>query len=134
VWRIEKFKVVPWKDVGTFYTGDSFIVLHTYKQKSNRFQNAEDANKLSWNIHFWLGLETSQDEAGTAAYKTVELDDFLGGAPVQYREVEGNESQAFLKLFKEMKILAGSVLSISFPSSLSYFLGFVGALRVASTT
>ena len=111
VWRIEQFQVKEWKDVGTFYSGDSFIVLHTFKQKSNRFQETADKNKLNYNIHFWLGLETSQDEAGTAAYKTVELDDYLGGVPVQYREVESSESAGFVKLFPAMKILEGGTES-----------------------
>lgn len=44
-------------------------------------------SRISWNIHFWLGAESSQDECGVAAYKTVELDDSLGGGPIQYREV-----------------------------------------------
>jgi len=101
VWRVEKFKIVEWpKDrYGQFYSGDSYIVLHSYKKE----------DKMLYNVHFWLGEHTSLDEAGTAAYKTVELDDFLNGLPVQYREVQGSESDSFLKLFKKFEILAGGV-------------------------
>lgn len=93
IWRIEKFKVVTVQkeDHGRFYDGDSYIVLNTYKKK--------DSDKLHWDIHFWLGDETTQDEAGTAAYKTVELDTLLGGEPVQHREVQGFESLLFLSYF-----------------------------------
>lgn len=106
IWRIEKFNVksVPKDTYGTFYTGDSYIVLNTYKEKN--------ANKIKWDVHFWLGKFTTQDEAGTAAYKTVELDDLLGGEPVQHREVQGHESDLFLSYFKnEIKLLDGGVES-----------------------
>jgi len=104
IWRIEKFKVVSWpKDqYGSFYDGDSYIVLNTYKKP--------DGNKLLFDVHFWLGTHTTQDEAGTAAYKTVELDDLLGGDPVQHREVQGYESDLFLTYFNnQIKIMSGGV-------------------------
>jgi len=101
VWRVEKFQIKEWpKDqYGKFYDGDSYIVLHTYKKE----------DKILYDAHFWLGTYTSQDEAGTAAYKTVELDDYLGGLPVQYREVQGSESERFLSLFPKIVIQHGGI-------------------------
>jgi len=107
IWRIEQFKVKSWpiEQYGSFYDGDSYIVLNTYKKN-------EKSDALAWDLHFWLGTYTTQDEAGTAAYKTVELDDFLGGDPVQHREVEQYESELFLSYFKTtIQYLEGGVES-----------------------
>jgi len=104
IWRIEKFQVKSWPtdQYGSFYDGDSYIVLNTYKKVGGE--------ALQWDVHFWLGTYTSQDEAGTAAYKTVELDDLLGGAPIQHREVQGYESDLFLSYFKnQIKLMSGGV-------------------------
>jgi len=105
IWRIEKFHVVPLhpNTYGQFFSGDSYIILHTYKKNPQ-------GDALAWDVYFWLGQYTTQDEAGTAAYKTVELDDFLNGSPVQHREVQGYESKPFLSLFKNgIRIQEGGV-------------------------
>jgi len=104
IWRIEKFKVKAWPtdQYGSFFDGDSYICLNTY--------NKPGLPALLFDVHFWLGTHTSQDEAGTAAYKTVELDDKLGGAPIQHREVQGHESDLFLSYFNnQIKLLSGGV-------------------------
>jgi len=103
IWRIEKFKVVVWpRDLyGSFYSGDSYIVLNTYKEQGKE--------ALKWDLHFWLGQHTTQDEAGTAAYKTVELDTLLDDGPVQHREVMGHESELFLSYFPNIRIMEGGV-------------------------
>jgi len=102
IWRIEKFIVKHWpkEQYGEFYNGDSYIILNTM---------ISDEGKKSYDVFFWLGAETTQDEAGSAAYKTVELDDLLGDLPVQYRECGGNESKKFLTLFPQITILEGGV-------------------------
>lgn len=106
VWRIEEFQVVPWpeKQYGQFFDGDSFIVLHSYKV-------GKESEKLGHDIFFWLGNHTTQDEAGTAAYKTVELDEFLHGAATQHREIQSAPSDEFLALFPRMSIRSGGVRS-----------------------
>lgn len=107
VWRIENFEVIPWpKDkYGKFYEGDSYIVLSSIKI------GRQENEKLIHDVYFWLGSHTSQDEAGTAAYKTVELDEFLQGAAVQHREVQAQMSDDFLALFPRFSILRGGVVS-----------------------
>lgn len=52
-------------------------------------------------IHFWLGKETTEDEAGSAAMLTVYLDEYLGEGPVQHREVQDHELGLFLSYFKK---------------------------------
>ncbi|KAJ3683840.1 hypothetical protein LUZ60_014067 [Juncus effusus] len=93
IWRIENFQPValPKSDYGKFYSGDSYIVLQTSSGKGGAY---------FFDIHFWIGKDSTQDEAGTAAIKTVELDTVLGGRAVQHREIQGHESDKFLSYFK----------------------------------
>ncbi|XP_059398538.1 gelsolin-like isoform X2 [Carassius carassius] len=105
VWRIEKFDLVavPENLYGGFYTGDAYVVLNTIKQRSGNLQ---------YDIHFWLGDYCTQDESGAAAIFTVQMDDYLGGKPIQYREVQGYESKAFLGYFKKgLQYMKGGVAS-----------------------
>ncbi|XP_064392049.1 gelsolin-like protein 2 [Halichondria panicea] len=101
IWRIVKFKVKHWPkdDYGKFYNGDSYIILNTYKEPENE--------ALLYDVHFWIGQYSTQDEYGTAAYKTVELDTLLDDKPVQHREVQDNESDMFKGYFPTVTILNG---------------------------
>jgi len=98
VWRVVKFKVEKWdeKQYGSFFGGDSYIILDTYKTKDDK---GKEADKLCHDIHFWLGKKSTQDERGTAAYKTVELDDLFDGSAHQFRQTQGHESKEFLAMF-----------------------------------
>ena len=53
---------------------------------------------LEYDVHFWIGKYSTQDEYGTAAYKTVELDTFLDDKPIQHREVQGWEKVTNIEL------------------------------------
>mmetsp|Transcript_26192 Transcript_26192/g.31022 ORF Transcript_26192/g.31022 Transcript_26192/m.31022 type:complete len:409 (-) Transcript_26192:228-1454(-) len=105
IWRIEKFIVVPWpkEKYGKFHTGDSYVILNSYKKDPS-------SPKISYDLHIWIGDESSQDEYGTAAYKMVECDEVLDGAAIQHRETQGHESKMFLDYFQgRITYLAGGV-------------------------
>ncbi|XP_066529896.1 adseverin [Hoplias malabaricus] len=92
IWRIERMELVPVPESlhGSFYVGDAYLVLRTVKQKDTCF----------YDLHYWLGKECTQDESTAAAIFTVQLDDYLRGKPVQYRELQGCESTTFTSYFK----------------------------------
>uniref|UniRef100_A0A8C3VY95 Villin-1 n=1 Tax=Catagonus wagneri TaxID=51154 RepID=A0A8C3VY95_9CETA len=104
IWRIEAMQMVPVSSstYGSFFDGDCYIVLAIHKTGSN----------LSYDIHYWIGQDSSQDEQGAAAIYTTQMDDFLKGRAVQHREVQGNESEAFRSYFKQgIVIRKGGVAS-----------------------
>ncbi|XP_048808688.1 villin-1 isoform X1 [Lagopus muta] len=93
IWRIENMEMVPvpTKSYGNFYEGDCYVLLSTRKTGSS----------FSYNIHYWLGKNSSQDEQGAAAIYTTQMDDHLGSVAVQHREVQGHESETFRAYFKQ---------------------------------
>ncbi|XP_041094189.1 capping protein (actin filament), gelsolin-like b [Polyodon spathula] len=86
-WRIEKLQPVPLpaEQLGSFFTGDAYLVLSNQGEESS--------------LHMWIGEKSSRDEQVACAMLATQLDDFLGGYPVQHREVQGFESPEFMKLF-----------------------------------
>ncbi|KAM9308698.1 scinderin-like isoform 2-T2 [Gastrophryne carolinensis] len=104
VWRIEKMELVPVTPnlYGNFFVGDAYVILYTAIKDTSRF----------YSLHFWLGKECTADESTAAAIFTIQMDDYLGGKPIQYRELQGYESSAFLSYFKGgIKYQAGGVAS-----------------------
>jgi hypothetical protein len=77
IWRIENFAKAPFDEdlYGQFWGGDSYVVLYAYM----------NGDQEEFAIYFWLGDTSSQDERGAAAIMAQELDDSMGGSPVQVR-------------------------------------------------
>uniref|UniRef100_A0A1A7Z6P4 Macrophage-capping protein n=1 Tax=Iconisemion striatum TaxID=60296 RepID=A0A1A7Z6P4_9TELE len=101
VWRVEKMKAVPLdpSEVGSFFNGDSYLVLE------NRGEQGAD-------LHMWIGEKSSRDEQVACAMLATQLDNFLGGDPVQHNEFQNLESVTFLGYFKSgIKYKKGGVAS-----------------------
>ena len=91
----------PKEEYGNFFTGDSYIILHTKRDISS--------NLFEYTIHAWTGEDTSKDEAAIASYKVIELDDYLGREAQIFSEKENEESETFLSYFKTFTIMKGGI-------------------------
>ena len=105
IWRIEKFKVVPWPkaDYGKFFQGDTFIILSISKNEEN--------NSLDYTAHMWVGKDSTCDETGTGAYKIVELDDYFNRQITLIYEEQDYETFIFLSYFENIQIMQGGIES-----------------------
>jgi len=110
IFRVDNFDLlqVQEDDYGKFYSGDCYVILYAYNNGS----------RDQYIIYYWLGAHSSQDEQGTAALKAVELDDRLGGAPVQVRVVQGKEPPHFLAIFQGRLTIFQGGLSSAFDGNL----------------
>ncbi|GLC46734.1 hypothetical protein PLESTB_001357700 [Pleodorina starrii] len=103
IWRVKDFSLLdePKQSHGQFFSGDCYLVLDSFKAEGT----------IRHHIHFWLGKDTTADEAGSVAMFAAQLDDSLGGGPVQFRQPQGSESAEFLRLFPRLKYMSGGFAS-----------------------
>ncbi|XP_055994491.1 gelsolin isoform X1 [Sorex fumeus] len=101
IWRIEGSDKVPVdpSTYGQFYGGDSYIILYNYRHGTRQGQI----------IYNWQGAQSTQDEVAASAILTAQLDEELGGTPVQSRVIQGKEPAHLMSLFggKPMIIYKG---------------------------
>ena len=104
MWRVHNFKLeeVSGDKTANFFRGDCYLALSVTGSKTAPV----------YTIFYWIGSDTSIDEAGTVSYKAFELDNVLtnrtaGTHAVQYREVCGDETELFRSAFPGMRVLDG---------------------------
>ncbi|XP_011032129.1 PREDICTED: villin-1-like isoform X2 [Populus euphratica] len=105
IWCVEKqlrLVPVPKSLHGKFYSGNSYVVLSTVVPRSGPPQH---------DIHYWLGKDANEVESTLASDKALELDSALGSCTVQYKEVQGQETEKFLSYFKPCVIPIEGVFS-----------------------
>ncbi|XP_070212774.1 advillin-like [Littorina saxatilis] len=88
VWRAEAGALVTLEqnDHGFFHEGACYLVLKVY---GNRFTS----------LHYWLGQQASQNDAKTVERFFKDVDEMVHRASVLSREVQGHESDSFLRNF-----------------------------------
>ncbi|KAF8111225.1 hypothetical protein N665_0076s0212 [Sinapis alba] len=93
VWCIynDQLISIPKSSFGRFHSGNAYLILSTALRKIGSPQ---------YDIHYWLGNDATEVDSVLASDKALELDAALGCCTVQYREVQGQETEKFLSYFK----------------------------------
>eukprot|EP01042_Synura_sphagnicola_P002196 gene2196-2624_t len=93
VWVIQGFgkEIVPNASFGHFFAGDCYLVLYTYKDKSNRQRSL---------LYYWIGDQATIDEQGTCALLAKNMNDEAKGGLVLIRVTQGKEPKHFCMLFQ----------------------------------
>ncbi|XP_058198853.1 villin-1 [Rhododendron vialii] len=104
IWCLENLQLVPVprSSHGKFFSGSAYIILNTVLLKSGSPEH---------DIHYWLGKDAKEVDSALASDKALELDEALGSHTVQYREVQGQETEKFLSYFKPCIIPIEGVFS-----------------------
>lgn len=105
IWCLENLQLVPVPKSSQrrFFSGSAYIVMNTLFLKSGTLQH---------DIHYWLGKDAKEVDLALASDKALELDEALGSHTVQYREVQGQETELFLSYFKPCIIPVEGVFSV----------------------
>ncbi|KAL8140970.1 hypothetical protein V2J09_006991 [Rumex salicifolius] len=85
-----------------------FRALKTFMLKDESSQH---------NIHYWFGREANEVDSGMASDKALELDMALGSCTVQYKEIQGQETEKFLSYFKPCIIPIEGVFTLDLDES-----------------
>ncbi|GAB4859960.1 actin filament capping [Ancistrocladus abbreviatus] len=104
IWCSENLQLVPVpkSSQGKFFSGSAYLVLHTAFLKDGTAQH---------DIHYWIGNHATEVDSAMASDKALELDMTLGSCTVQYKEIQGQETEKFLSYFKPCVIPVEGVFS-----------------------
>ncbi|XP_072986013.1 villin-1 isoform X1 [Typha latifolia] len=93
VWCIVNLHLVPIpkSSHGKFFSGNTYIILNTVVLKNGLHHH---------DLHYWMEKDAKEVACTMASDKAIELDAALGSRAVQYREVQGSETDKFLSYFK----------------------------------
>lgn len=74
--------------------------------------------QITRKIHFWIGEHSVANDFSLAAGKAFDMDAMLSTKPLLIREVQKNESQAFIALFKDLIYMNGSSRNLFNPADI----------------